>query len=488
MMATIFKSASIPTTKHSYKERLNVEDDKDIENHVFCCRCNAHLGIKHKKISSMYCETCNKNVTVKISSNCFVSLSITSQLQTFLKDDYFVSNLLKHRFERSSQPGMYSDIYDGKVYKSFSAEGGILSSPFNFSFTFFTDGVAYGKSSNKTIWPIYLTVNEIPYHERSKYFILAGVYAGPKDPSELNFMKPFVDALNALSSTGIKWIYNGEEVTSIVIPICCVVDSVARCQLLNYHNYAGRYGCTFCYKMTEYVTKTGSRYPLIADETPEPRTRESYKEDLQGLCWQRNLINRAHRRVKGACNLTFLNHFSMFDSLVVDYMHCMLLGIVKKHTELILEERKMWLHESDDNIGVKSVTDLIDERISSLQSSTAVVRELRPITDHSLWRASEWRLWALFYFVPCLKGLLKDKHIAHFAVFSKALGLLLQKTVTDADIKSAHKLLPAGGNSPGGAETRLRGARRGPTRSGDATFEIINITNTAQLPFSLHLG
>ncbi|XP_052129439.1 uncharacterized protein LOC127750864 [Frankliniella occidentalis] len=341
MMATIFKSASIPTTKHMYKERLNVEDEKDIKNHVFCHRCNAYLGIKHEKITSMYCETCNKNISVKVSSNCFVSLSIESQLQKFLKDDYFVSSLLKYRFERTSQPGLYSDIYDGKVYKSFSAEGGILSSPFNFSFTFFTDGVAYGKSSNKTIWPIYLTVNEIPYHERIKYFILAGVYAGPKDPKELYFMKPFVDALNVLSSTGINWIYNGEEVTSIVIPICCVADSVARCQLLNYHNYAGRYGCTFCYKMTEYITKTGSRYPFITDETPEPRTKESYKEDLLCLGWQRNLIDRAHRGVKGACNLTFLNHFSMFDSLVVDYMHCMLLGIVKKHTELILEKKNV---------------------------------------------------------------------------------------------------------------------------------------------------
>ncbi|KAE8737582.1 hypothetical protein FOCC_FOCC016954 [Frankliniella occidentalis] len=442
MLSTIFKSSSIPTTKHLYKESLNVSDEKDIQHHVFCRRCYKYLGLKEDKIKVKFCETFKKDIKVTTSSNCFVSLSIEAQLQKFFKDDHFVNSLTCYRFERTSTPGVYSEIYDGAVYKQFSAEGGILASPYNFSFTFFTDGVAYGKSSNKTIWPIYLTVNELPYFERSRYFILAGVYAGPKDPNELYFLKPFVDAMNRLSSRGVDWVHNGEKVTSIAIPLCCVVDSVARYQLLNYQNFFGAYGCTFCYKETVYVQKTGSRYPVDV-ESPQPRTVDSYYDDLQGLLWKKNLVDRSHRGVKGPCNLFNLNHFSLFDGFVVDYMHCVLLGVVKRHTELLLEStrRKMWIDADCDNIGVKTIMALIDKKITALQSTTAVIRELRGITAHALWRASEWRLWALFYFIPCLRGMLQDKYIVHFGLLSKAMNILLKRSVTDEDVNLAHKLL-----------------------------------------------
>jgi len=441
MIATIFPNASIPTTKHMYKEKLNVKDEEDITYHVFCNVCDKYLGKKPKGVKTQYCATCEKSIKVTSSLNCFVSLSVESQLQKFLQDNEFVKHVLNYRFQYPSRPQAYSEIYDGDVYKSFSGEGGILSSPYNFSFTFFTDGVAFGKSSKKTIWPIYLTVNELPYELRSKYFILAGVYAGSKDPNQLYFLKPLVDALNNLATNGVKWVHNSIDVTSYVITICCVVDSVARYQILNFKMFHSAFGCTFCYRETTYV-EVGCRYP-ITNNTPQLRSEESYLEDLAAVQANRSLLDRSSRGVKGTCNLYNLKHFSIFNGLVVDYMHNILLGCAKAFTELILDSsnKKKWIGVSENNVGVQTVVKTIDKRIESIQSSSAVHRELRVLSSHSLWKASEWRLWLLFYFAPCLKGLLKDKYIIHLGYLSKATHILLQRSVTEEQVQEAHHLL-----------------------------------------------
>lgn len=67
---------------------------------------------------------------------------------------------------RSGQPaGVFSGICDGKLYKELCAsdtvqEGSIIS------FTFNTDGIPVFKSSKSSFWPLFLTVNELPYRIR----------------------------------------------------------------------------------------------------------------------------------------------------------------------------------------------------------------------------------------------------------------------------------------------------------------------------------
>ncbi|KAK3917735.1 Sec-independent protein translocase protein TatA [Frankliniella fusca] len=400
MISTIFPCAAIPTTKHLCKEKFNVIDEEDITYHVFCNVCDKYLGKKPKGVKTQYCATCEKSIKVTSSLNCFVSSE--SQLQKFLQDNEFVNHVLNYRFQYPSRPQVYSEVYDGHVYKSFSGEGGIPSSPYNFSCTFFYRC-------------------ELPYELRSKYFILAGVYAVSKDPNQLYFLKPLVGALNNLAANGVKWVHNSIEVTSHIITICCVVDSVAR--------------------ETTYV-QVGCRYP-ITNTPAQLRSEETYLEDLASVEANRSLLDRSSRGVKGTCNLYDLKHFSIFNGLVVDYMHNILLGCAKAFTGLILDSsnKKKWIGVSENNVGVQTVVKTIDKRIESSQSSSAVHRELRVLSSHSLWKASEWPLWLLFYFAPCLKGLLQDKYIIHLGYLSKATHILLQRSVTEEQVHEAHQLL-----------------------------------------------
>ena len=62
---------------------------------------------------------------------------------------------LQSRFESSD----FRDVLDGKEHE-------FLSEPGNVSLLLNTDGVSMFKSSNISIWPIWLVINELPPHIR----------------------------------------------------------------------------------------------------------------------------------------------------------------------------------------------------------------------------------------------------------------------------------------------------------------------------------
>ena len=66
--------------------------------------------------------------------------------------------------ETKSRPrtSVIKDIIDGEEYRKQCQPGGFLADPNNFSLIFNTDGIPLFKSSGFGIWPVYLTVNELP--------------------------------------------------------------------------------------------------------------------------------------------------------------------------------------------------------------------------------------------------------------------------------------------------------------------------------------
>ena len=63
------------------------------------------------------------------------------------------------------------DIHDGVEYRQYCRPGGFLykdHNPANISFTLNTDGVALFKSSSTNIWPVFLSINELPPRLRDK--------------------------------------------------------------------------------------------------------------------------------------------------------------------------------------------------------------------------------------------------------------------------------------------------------------------------------
>ena len=79
---------------------------------------------------------------------------------------------LEYRFKRNKEDvGAIEDVYDGELYKKHSCPGDFLSEPHNISLLGNTDGVALIRSNGYGVWPVYLTINEIPPTERCAFCI-----------------------------------------------------------------------------------------------------------------------------------------------------------------------------------------------------------------------------------------------------------------------------------------------------------------------------
>lgn len=83
-----------------------------------------------------------------------------------------------------------------------------------------TDGVVTFKSTKSSLWPVLLMINELPFSERyflyasefitdqqlhrklPKNMILAGLWYGGEKPSMQLFLKPIIEELSELETTG----------------------------------------------------------------------------------------------------------------------------------------------------------------------------------------------------------------------------------------------------------------------------------------------
>jgi len=157
---------------------------------------------------------------------------------------------------------------------------------------------------------------------------LAGLWFGNKEPDMNLFMKPFVGEANSLSTNGVSYIRNGQKESCRFFPLGCIVDSIARPMLLNIIQFNGYFGCSFCYHPGNLVSDQ-IRYPC-SETIYSLRTDESMLKDMK-TAFKKQLI---YKGIKGPSILMNLNDFKLVSGTRPDYMHCVLLGVVKYVTEL----------------------------------------------------------------------------------------------------------------------------------------------------------
>lgn len=130
-------------------------------------------------------------------------MSITHQISS----QHTFANDILHWFKRKKlNEDHLEDIYDGSLYKKHTSTGGILNAWNNLSLTWNVDGVPIFKSSKFSLWPLYLIVNELPYHlsvlKENIWF--AGLWFGEIKPNMQLVLKPLVKEHSVLESSGVK--------------------------------------------------------------------------------------------------------------------------------------------------------------------------------------------------------------------------------------------------------------------------------------------
>ncbi|KAG0434329.1 hypothetical protein HPB47_019180 [Ixodes persulcatus] len=148
-----------------------------------------------------------------------------------------------------------------------------------------------------------------------------------------------------------------------------------------------------------------------------------------GISWNAAATNHAVNGVKGPSPLINVLGFDIVWSFRPDYMHCVLLGVVRQVTEL-------WFSNvgEDHYIGAPTTLAVVDQRLQGQRPHLCSNRPPRLIKLGKYWKASEWEAWLLYYCLPCLRDILPEELLEHFALLVSGLYLLLQNHVTLEDV------------------------------------------------------
>lgn len=184
----------------------------------------------------------------------------------------------------------------------------------------------------------------------------------------------------------------------------CSVYTPARAAVRSSVSFNGYFGCLWCYTRGSHDSGT-MRYN--STEADEERTTQQVRNDMALALDCDCQVNG----IKGPSPVMNLKNFDLVWSYSVEYMHAVLLGVTRQMAEC-------WFSSCNSTqqyyIGTPATVHDIDQRLLSIMPPHSFTRLPRSLKDRSYWKASEWRLWLLFYSLPCLLNVLPHLYWCHF--------------------------------------------------------------------------
>ena len=269
------------------------------------------------------------------------------------------------------------------------------------------DGTPTSKSTKQEMWPILGLLKNTGNDDADPFVI--GLYIEPTKPNSANdFLTPFVDEMVEVDEKGID--FDGNDVIRVkLIGFSC--DAPARAYLKYIKTHTGYSACERCTATGEYYCNR----VVFRHGSGSLRTNESF----------RNQTDPEHHR--GTSVLQRLPLFDMVNGFPLDYMHLILLGVVKKMlTALTTNIKKVFK--------VKLPTHVIADITGRLQGCAGWLpvefqRKTRALEEISRWKAIELRTFLLFVGPIVLKNNVDDKYYIHFLKLHVAIKILLTPVV-----------------------------------------------------------
>lgn len=183
--------------------------------------------------------------------------------------------------------------------------------------------------------PVELTVVNLPPDIRfnRKYIILASVWYGPNKPDANIILKPILSKLHVLHTRGTTIETSDGRKTLKCKLLLCVFDLPARAMVVNMKQFNGYYGCLMCLDKGMHIN---NRHLYLPTESHIKRTMAMMKQyAAQALVKGISVYG-----VKGPSVLSY--YIDIVIRVLIDYMHCVLLGVVKQLLD-------MWLDSSNSS-------------------------------------------------------------------------------------------------------------------------------------------
>lgn len=419
----------LPTPVHVSKYYFLKDVDKfKAEEKFFCEFCQSLLNAKDDDSEKFTCTTvhCPKkdefySVKELKKKGCFfLRIPLKDQLLMKLNNDSFFASL-----QRNTDEG----ICGGDTYQKLREEGIIGDEDITVQFN--TDGASAFESSLDSIWPLLVTINELPVPVRKKNVMLTCLWFGKK-PEMNTFLAPFVEEMTDLHENGLT-LKNGKKIK--VHCLLSTVDSVARPYLQSIQQHNAHFGCSYCLLkgQTLWITEKKKTH-IYEGQIGTPRTEEQHIEDAK-----KTMTNpkKPTHGVTGISVLMFLPLFNIFTSMFPDYMHNILLGVVRQFLFGWLDSKyssKEWYLNNRKK-------EALDRRILNMTPPDEITRILRSLLYRKKYKASELRTFLLHYSLPCLNGILPPKYVKHWSLLVYSVSIFLKEKIEPQDWESAKEAM-----------------------------------------------
>jgi len=183
-----------------------------------------------------------------------------------------------------------------------------------------TDGIPLFKCSSVSLWPVSFVILNLPPAIRmyAENIVLAGFWIGCKAPMKLLF-DPILTSLNSLATSGLK-IKTPTATCNVFVRLALATFDLPKAAVLAVKQFNGKYGCHIClHPGLRLPNNTRIYLPLQYRERTHSEVTEMGKK-----------AERKRQAVNGIIGMSVLsNSLDLVDAVPVDYMHAVLLGVVK---------------------------------------------------------------------------------------------------------------------------------------------------------------
>lgn len=376
----------------------------------FCKNCKYDFGsIDPTKKECAICKS--------IVSDFFISIPIAEQIRETVKK--YKKEI--ETYSRFINENNVADINCGQIARNVTAEPGVNYLTLSAN----TDGCAAFKcSTQKPLYPIFVTINNLPPIKRfsKNNLIVAGLWLSKGEPSTNLLFKYFCRELQQL--------HEGLEIDGVMYKVVLLqncMDSIARAKVLCMKQFNGKFGCTVCLNPGKILA--GHRnLRIYENKAYRIRTDQQTREIM--------LSNSSDYGIVSRTIFTLVPDFDLIQGCPPDYMHCVLLGVVRQFWTTIIDSKN---HKEPYYVGRH--LKIIDERLLKFKPPSSFPRNPRSVTELKKFKASEFEALLFHYTYPCLYNILPPRILNAFMELSSAIFLLLDPNLNSSTIESCRNML-----------------------------------------------
>ena len=339
---------------------------------------------------------------------------------------------------------MYSDVYDGKVWKSFIRWNNrdFLSLPRSFGLMLNVDWFQpFKHRKDVSIGVLYMVIMNLPRAERFKrenVLIVGIIPALAKEPASLNnFLNPLVDELNALwkglKVRTYKAPAEGADVCAALL--CCASDIPAARKLCGFVGHSAHRGCSHCDKYFPGGFGEKKNYSGFDRSSWPPRSDNSHRRNARKVQRCTTKTSRKKMEAKLGSRYTCLLELPYYGSVtmcIIDPMHNLFLGTAKRMF-------KIWC---ENDLLTKADLRKLNERIEKVEAPSDLGRLPGNIkSNYGGFTADQWKNWVLYYSMYALEGVLSEEHVHCWQNFVLACRYLCRSCISKTDLLIADQKL-----------------------------------------------